>query len=409
VGGGEEPPLRIGVIVDCVGVYRSLEDAELSSAALPLVERGARLRDRRAVDGLTPARVADRRVELVPGCTEVLEFSTLATELRRLVERERVDVVVAAVAGPDELVVRDVARKYPRVVFIPVAHGPREVTLHRAAPNLFRFSADYGQGVAGLATHAYRELGWRRVAIVLANWADGWSSRDAFAAEFCALGGSVRSQVAVDFFDPAGRDVAKLPRDVDGVAVFAAGFFGPAGFMRRLGRRVDEPGRRIVVGPGLTDDAALLRQTRGAIDGAVGSSNVEPLQLRAYLRSFSRAFPGIDADLAASEQVSGYRDAVEAVLRALERADADVARLPSTLARLRIDLVSGRVRLDPNRQAVVSTSLVRIAGADRREHEALRRIAGVDQSIGGLLAPSAAPSDRPWRCQAGERPPPWAG
>ena len=68
-------PLRIGVIIDCVGIYRSLEDAELSGASLPLIERGAELRGRRASDGLSAARVAGRRVELVRGCTEAGEFS----------------------------------------------------------------------------------------------------------------------------------------------------------------------------------------------------------------------------------------------------------------------------------------------------------------------------------------------
>jgi hypothetical protein len=70
---GERPPIRIGVITDCTGLYRSLEDAELSGAALPLIERGAQLRGRRASDGIGTVDVAGRRVELVRGCTESLE------------------------------------------------------------------------------------------------------------------------------------------------------------------------------------------------------------------------------------------------------------------------------------------------------------------------------------------------
>ena len=56
-----------------------------------------------------------------------------------------------------------------------------------------------------------------------ANWDAGWGSRDAFTAEFCALGGDVAAHVGVDFFDPKGSEVARVPRDVDGVAVFASG------------------------------------------------------------------------------------------------------------------------------------------------------------------------------------------
>jgi branched-chain amino acid transport system substrate-binding protein len=406
--GAEQRPLRIGVIVDCTGIYRPLEDAELAGAALPLIERGARPRGRRAADGLEQHDVAGRPVELVPGCTEAFEFSTLTTELRRLAEREAVDVIVAANNGPDEVVMREVAARYPRIAFVAVAHGPREVTLHRAAPNLFRFAADHGQGVAGLAEHAYRRLGWRRVAVVAANWDAGWGGRDAFTAEFCALGGAIAGDVAVDFFDPKGSEVARIPRDVDGVAVFAAGFFGPAGFMRRLARRVGEPARRIVVGPGLIDDPVLLDETARALDGVAGSSNIDPERLRRYLRAFARAFPGVAASVAGSDQVSGYRDAVEAVLRGLEQAGGDLARLPRELARLRVELLGGRLALDTNRQAVVSTRLVRISAGAERQRVPLGTVPGVDQSLGGLLERTATPSDTPPGCRRGRRPPPWA-
>jgi branched-chain amino acid transport system substrate-binding protein len=408
--GGGERPLRIGVIVDCTGIYRSLEDAELSGASLPLIERGARLRGRRAADGITPARVAGRQVELVRGCTETWEFSTLTTELRWLAEREHVDAIVAAANGPEHVILREVAERYPRIAFVAVAHGSREVTLRHPARNLFRFAADHGQGVAGLADHAFRELGWRRVAVVAASWDAGWSGRDAFTAEFCALGGEVAGQVAMGpFFDAEGKDVERVPRDVDGVAVFAPGISGPAGFLRRLARRGGDPARRVVVGPGIADDPALVDAAGAALDGVAGSSNAEPARLRAYLGEFARAFPGVPAGVAAADQVSGYHDAVEAVVRGLEQAEGDPARLSAALARLRVDLLGGSVRLDSNRQAVVSTSIVRIARSGAPGPATLRRITGVDQSIGGLLEPAEAPSDRAPACRRGRSRPPWSG
>ena len=95
------------------------------------------------------------------------------------------------------------------------------------APNLFRFEADYGQGVAGLATYAYRRA---RVAAGgdrgLRNWPSGWLERDAFAAEFCALGGSVTDQIGIRSIRAVGT--RSVPRDVDGVAVFTGQFYDPA-------------------------------------------------------------------------------------------------------------------------------------------------------------------------------------
>ncbi|HEY3192564.1 MAG TPA: ABC transporter substrate-binding protein [Solirubrobacterales bacterium] len=436
---GSKQPFRIGVIADCVGINRPLHNVELSGAELPLLQRGAHLQGDLAADGISSTEIAGRTVELVPGCTEIYEFSTLTTEVRRLIEREHVDAIVAASGGADEVVLREVARRYPKVVFLPVVHGPREVTLHNPPTNLFRVVGDHGQGVAGLATYAYRELGWRRAAVVLANWDTGWGERDAFVAEFCSLGGRIESQLALDPpFDPAGRDVADVPMGVDGVAVFAPQFFGPAGFLQRLAARNENPAQHIVVGPSIADDPTLLGSTRGALTGVVGSSFADTARMNAYLATYAQAFPGTPTGVAGGELVTGYRDAVEALVTALEKAERSSARreggrvvgplfrgsapvygtqatlrpfpFPAALASLDLDLLGGPVRLDDHRQAVVSTSLVRIEppGTGEPGTAHVRTIGDVDQSVGGLLPPSSRPSANPAKCRSGQRPPPWA-
>ena len=94
----------------------------------------------------------------------------------------------------------------------------------------------------------------------------------------------------------------------------------------------------------------------------------------------------------------GFRDGVEAVLRGIERSGGDARRLPAALAQLRTDLLGGPVRLDGARQAVVTSRLVRIGSGG--ELTTVRSIPDVDQSLGGLLVPSASPSDRPAAVQA---------
>jgi branched-chain amino acid transport system substrate-binding protein len=413
--GQEQRPVRVGVVVDCVGIYRPLEGAELAGAELPLVQRGAEIHRSGPLGGVSAARISGRRVEMVRGCTEVLEFSTLTAEMRRLVEHEHVDVVVAGTSGVDELVMREVARRYPRVVFVAVVPGPRDVTTRRPAANLYRAAADHGQGVAGLGTYAYRRLGWRSAAVVTGDWDVGWGGRDAFVSEFCALGGRVTSQFARAPFDARGADVERVPRDVDGVAVFAPALFSPARFLQRLAGRLGSPARRMLVGPSVVDDPDLLRATRRALAGVVGSSAVSARErspaLRRYLRAMARAFPGVASDTARGQLVRGYRDAVELVARGLERAGGDPARLPRALAGLRIDLVGGPVRLDQNRQAVVTTALVRIGGRPGGGGDAgltpVGSAAAVDQSVGGLLAPSLATRFGPTPCRRAA-PPPWS-
>jgi branched-chain amino acid transport system substrate-binding protein len=408
--GDEAKPLRIGVITDCTGIFRSLEDAELSGASLPLIQRGAKLHGRRASDGIGTADVAGTPVQLVRGCTESLEFSVLIGEVRRLVENTDVDVIVAGTTGPDEVVLREVAQRYPHVLFVPVVNGPHEVMLHREAPNLYRFAADYGQGVAGLADHAYRRLGWRRAAIVTAPWAGGWAERDAFTAEFCALGGRVTSQVSPVFsFDAQGGEVARVPRDVDGVAVLgASSFFQPDGFIHRLARRVGDPARHIVVGPDTVDDVDTLKANADALRGVVAGSYLDPTSRQEYLRAFAEAFPGLPEAVADSPLVRGFRDGVEAVLQGFERSGGDAQQLPVALAHLHADLLDGPVRLDRTRQGVVTSRVVRISRSGKPTLTPVRNIPDVDESIGGLIAASASPSDRPAPCRRGHAPPPWA-
>src|SRR4051812_21765248 len=99
-GGGDARPLRVGGGVDCMGVNRSLQDPELAAAELPLIARGAKLLGAGPSSGMSPARVAGRDVEVVRGCTELLEFSALTEEVRRLIEVEHVDAVIAGTTGP---------------------------------------------------------------------------------------------------------------------------------------------------------------------------------------------------------------------------------------------------------------------------------------------------------------------
>jgi branched-chain amino acid transport system substrate-binding protein len=407
--GAEKPPLRIGVISDCVGVYRSLNAAEISGAELPLIQRGARRLNSRPGGAITAPRVTGRRVQIVPGCTEVLEFSTLTTEVRRLIEREHVDAIVAAGIGADEVALRDVAARYPHVVFLPVVHGPREVTTRHTVPNLFRVEGDHDQGAAGLGTYAYRTLGWRRAAMVVASWDPGWGERDAFMAEFCALGGRITKQVSpIGPFDPTGKDADGAPRDVDGVAVFAMSFFGPARLIQRLTRARRDPARSILVGAAVADDPTLRAAVGRSLAGVTASSFVDPLRMRAYRRAYARAFPGAPLDIATSELVTGYRDAVEALMQAFTRAGGDKSRLMPALGRLRVDLLGGPVRLDAHRQAIISSRLVRLPADPQAPPRVLQTIPGVDQSVGGLIARKNSPVYFPPSCKRSSRRPPWA-
>jgi hypothetical protein len=105
--------------------------------------------------------------------------------------------------------------------------------------------------------------------------------------------------------------------------------------------------------------------------------------------------------------VTSYRNAVEAVLQAFERAHGELSRdrheLRTALGRLRTRLLGVPVRMDVHRQAVVSTTLVRVG-----EATAAQTVDGVDQSIGGLVPVDYVPSEAGQACRRAP-PPRWAG
>jgi ABC-type branched-subunit amino acid transport system substrate-binding protein len=305
-----EQPLRIGLMVDCLGVFRNLEDASLAGAQLPLRQRGARPLGARPSDGVTSARVGGGRVELVRGCTEGGEFTTIIEEARRLVELEEVDAVVGGTWPGDGVVMREVARRYPDVPFVPVLSGPREITLTTPAANLYRVVPDMAQTVAGLADYAFAELGWRRAAVLSDDWEGGWASTEAFAAGFCRLGGHVTARVTIGV-ENAGTAVA-VPDDVDGVAVLVSGLFGPVEAVRRLAAGRDDPAREIVIGPYVTADPQLRRALGPALEGAVGTMLVPAPgspAVESHLRAFAEAFPGLPRDAALSENAAARSSA----------------------------------------------------------------------------------------------------
>jgi ABC-type branched-subunit amino acid transport system substrate-binding protein len=407
-GASGERPLRVGVIVDCQGAYRALKDVELAGAQLPLIARGAERKGPEPGDGLTAARVDGRPVELVPGCSESGELSAVTQVARLLVERKHVDVVVeGGVFTVDGIVLREVARRYPRVLFVAAANGPREVTLAGPPASLYRVAADYGQGVAGLATYAYRKLGWRRIAIASEDWVAGWGAETAFVREFCSLGGRVVRRVPLAPGGPS-NDPARVPRDVDGVAVLASRNAVTPEYLRGLARRVGAPTRRLVLGPEISGDADLLRETGASLRGVVGASYVPPDSpaVRSYVRSYGQANRGAPAAEALSPLVVSYRNAVEAVLQAFEHAHGDLSNdrreLRGALARLQTRLLGVAVRMDAHRQAVVGATLVRLGDA-----KTVQSVPGVDQSIGGLVPGRYVPTDAGQACRRAE-PPRWA-
>jgi branched-chain amino acid transport system substrate-binding protein len=408
-----EQPVRIGLLTDCRGLFSGYEETMLAGAELPLLERGAHLTNGKPSGGVSEARIAGGRdLQLVRGCTETSEFTVLVEEVRRLVESEHVDAVVGPISEADGLVMRDLARKYPDVIFIPVWSGAQELTLRHPAANVYRFDTDEAQDVAGLGSYAYRELGWRRAAVVADPFV-GWQEEAAFVAEFCALGGNVTERLStpIDLGDPK---VARALRSADGVAALIwGGYFTGSDFLPALVRTVGSPETRMVVGTYVLEDSNTLVPIAHPPVGVVGASSIPPANetpaMRRHRAAFSKAFPGLPPSYAETPLSLDYNDAMEGLLRGLDASEGDLSdgrrRLRTELARVRLDLPSSPVHLDRNHQAVRNTYLKRI-GDGEGAFQLVSVVPGVEQTFGGLLSDAPAPGPGSQPCRKAT-PPPW--
>jgi branched-chain amino acid transport system substrate-binding protein len=376
------------------------------------MQRGARLVGVKPSEGVTPARVAGRRVQLLTGCTETGNFDVLVEATRELVELDGADAVVGGLGNEDSVVFRQLARRYPDVPFVLASSSLREATIADAPANLYRFEADDAQWTAGLGTYAYRDLGWRRAAVVADDYAWGWTQVEAFAAEFCALGGRIVQRVYASPFDPRTTNARAVHvARTDGVAVFVNSLATSNAFVRALARRVDTPAKRLLLSGWITVDPAFRADVAKAVDGAVAPIQGLPAAstpaLRAFERDFKAAFPRGSGVSSYASLTRTFDVAVRAVVQAIDAVDGDLSngrrRLRQALARTIVDLPAGRVRLDANRQAIVDAGLVRVTGG---QLQMIRRIPNVDQTFGGLL-PRTPASASPASCRRAT-PPPWA-
>jgi branched-chain amino acid transport system substrate-binding protein len=419
-GSGGSDTVRIGVLADCSGGFGSLRDQELAAAELPLLERGAKPAGKKPSEGPKGARVAGKPVELVVGCSEWGTYRVLIAEARRLVEKEAVDVLVGPSGESDGLVLRELAKQYPRVSFLLAESRAPETTLRQPAANLFRFQPDGAELAAGLGSYAYHDLGWRTAAVVADDFALGWSAVAGFVAEFCALGGRVVSSTWTPAAAPLPKALAaRVPRGIDGVALIpgTGAVLDWSGFAKGYARLHSDVARHLILGPeallSKSNRAAAARYAEGVVGGDQGRFDRTNAVWRRMQQLLAQSFPGTIPPKSFPAEwplVVANRNAMEAVVEGLERSDGDPARLKQALAHLELDGPTGRIRLDANRQAIAPVHLTQVlrGAAGKPVLRALRVVPNVEQTFGGYFSATTPPPTRTTPACHRATPPPWA-
>ena len=420
----EDDALKIGVIRDCYSALGFTSETSIAGAQLPLFRRGGSLMGRSLGAGVAGASIAGRPLELEFACTAG-NPSGLLVEARRLVEGERVDVVVGPY-WPDEAdALHDYARRHPGITFVAVT-SRQSTTLREPTANFIGANGDGAQNGAGLGAYAFNDLGWRTAAVV--TEATGFFRENAagFIAEFCALGGDIVHRAEATGFEPGFPDsfLDDFPDDgFDGLYVnqqvlfnilanghdaLAGNLSGKVLFESNVANRAGELGKRLVgtvVSAGYADFAWLAQIERPT------TSVYEQ-----YIRDLTNLVTGgTDELLASTAPDVAFFVAMEMALQALEAVDGDLsdgqAGLQAAFPDIEVDGPYGQIRLDERRRAIMPNHLLKIRESEEGviEYQRFRIVEDVEQTFNRYFTPdSASPSATEPACVGGE-PPPWAG
>lgn len=405
-GGGSGKAIKIAYISNCKGPLSFGYEASVAGVELPLINRGATLRESKPSDGVASVSIGGKRIELLLGCESYGNFKTTLAELRRLVEGEGAEIVVFGGNQGDGLVLKQYATRQPGVTFATQT-GEQSTTLRNPARNLFRFSLDAAQWSAGLGTYAYRTLGWRNAVTVGEDDPAGWPQVAGFVAEFCSLGGHVLERLWPPDLKNSQELVDRIPARVDGVVVPSA-LQDVEGFIAAWARRHADVGRSLLVGA-VPLSGPLTAEMLGLV-GSSGGPWAPTAASRRYSAAFAGAFPGLQGGFNGYFASQSYNE-MEPVLEALEQVDGDLShgerRLQRALARLTFDAPSGVVHLDGRRQAIAPVYLGRVerdAGGKLFVRQ-IRVVPDVEQTFGGYFGPTSPPPSRTQpACERGHQP-----
>jgi branched-chain amino acid transport system substrate-binding protein len=411
--GGAEGDIKIGVLTTCGGPFAFFEQASFAGAKYGLVElAGAQPEGQKPRDTVSGAEVAGKSISLEFGCSDATPDKAVA-EARRLVESERVDILLGPLSGDEGIAVAEYAKTQPDITFVNGTSGAQETTLRVKAPNFFRFGGDGAQWMAGLGAHAYKKLGWRTVAILGEDYSYPYTQAAGFVAEFCSLGGQISKRIWAPLETTDWSTfVTQLPRDVDGVLILTGGANTVAALRAytQLGNEIDG---KVLGGSSVLDPTAF--EIGDKLAGLVGGSPV-PLgsgdeAWGKYKEGFSKAYPDAPAE---SLFTVLYYNGMKAIVESLEETDGDLSNgeraFRDELEKLKPEFPNGAVKLDDNRNSIQPAFVVEVVNeGGELGFRVLDEVESVDETFGGLFAAdSPSPSRDAPKCESTGAPPPWA-
>jgi branched-chain amino acid transport system substrate-binding protein len=366
--------VKIGLLATLEGPFAAGGQDGMRGAELAVKQRGG--------------MVAGKKIEIIKASSDA-KPDVAVNATRKLVEQDKVDIMVGPLSGSEGIAVKDYSKTQPNITFINGSSGAQATTLVNPSPNFFRFNTEGAQWMVGLGKAAL-DKGYKRVMVIAEDYAFPYSQVQGFMTEYCRLGGKVPIKAWVPL---GGKDyssvIARIPKDVDALVVVLGG----ADAVNFLNQYEQAGGDKPMIGGSITVDQTVLNYKGKRRESLVGTLSAGPIaegydaaEWKAFVADYKKSFP--DGFPSPSLFAYVYYVNMKAALDGLELVKGDLSdgqkKYREALSKMVLKTPTGDVRLDANRQAI-GTAFVTEVAKDAQGglyNKVLRKVDNIDQMLG---------------------------
>ena len=227
-------------------------------------------------------KAGGKELQIVRASSDASPDSALRAA-KKLVEQEKVEILIAPLSGSEGIALRDYAKTQPQVTVINGCSGALETTYVTPAPNFFRFNIDGAQMHMGLGDYIYNVKHYKKIATVGEDYSFVYTQVFGLALDYCPRGGQITKRIWVplgtkDF----GSVIASLPDDVDAIYLGLGGAdainflnqYQQAGGKAQTDRRLNHGRSDHIVVEGQGERRAGRRRCSGPLCRHLGRSEV---------------------------------------------------------------------------------------------------------------------------------------
>lgn len=345
-------------------------------------------------------KAGGREIETIVGSTDASPDSAIRAA-KKLVEQDKVDVLISPLSGAEGIAVRDYSKTQPQITVINASSGAVETTYGdpsagvTPSPTFYRFNMDGAQWHAGLGDYVYNVKKYKKIATVAEDYAFTYTQVMGLTVEYCKAGG----QITKRFWVPLGTKdfastIASLPDDVDAIYLGLGG----ADAVNFLNQYQQAGGNAKLIGGSIMVDQTVLSAKGKAKDTLIGTPAASGLAdndpspkwqafVKAYQQMpkegyFKNPF-GSPSLLAIS-----YYNSADAVFKALDEVKGELSdgnkKFRATLQSMVLDAPNGTIKLDENRQAIGTSFVTEVVKDEKGElvSKLVKTVPNVQQRLG---------------------------